>query len=113
MGEKEIRDKLNTYIEKVREHFQLKMVVLYGSFATGEATENSDIDIAVFIDKDTHSRNHLDDSAILNKLICGIDSRIEPVLYYSKELETVEQASLNIKMLNYCFSGDPYFLLRK
>jgi predicted nucleotidyltransferase len=66
------------------------MVVLYGSFATGEATENSDIDIAVFIDKDTHSHNHLDDSAILNKLICGIDSRIEPV----------EQASFVAEILN-------------
>lgn len=97
MGEKEIRDKLNTYIEKVRKHFQLKMVVLYGSFAKGEATENSDIDIAVFVDKDIDSRNHLDDSAILNKLV---DSRIEPLLYYSKELESVKQASFMAEILN-------------
>ena len=100
MGEKEVRDRVNEYIHQVLKYFDLKLVVLYGSFAKGDANENSDIDIAVFIDKDVDKRNHLEDSATLNRLIYDIDYRIEPVLYYSNELESLEGASFVAEILN-------------
>jgi len=45
-------------IKKIAEKYQLKLVVLYGSQATGKAKSNSDIDIAILgerrIDFDKH-----------------------------------------------------------
>ncbi len=100
MGEIEIRDSVNKYINLLNRFFDLKMVVLYGSFAKGNADENSDIDLAVFINKDEENRDHLKDSALLNKLICNTDCRIEPVLYYYNELESLEEASFISDILN-------------
>ncbi|HET54960.1 MAG TPA: nucleotidyltransferase domain-containing protein [Ignavibacteria bacterium] len=100
MGEIEIRDSINKYINLLHSYFDLKMVVLYGSFAKGNADENSDIDLAVFIKKNEENRDHLKDSALLNRLICNADCRIEPVLYYDKELESIEEASFIAEILN-------------
>ena len=55
-----------------------KMVVLYGSYIKGTATEDSDIDIAVICD--SIEEDYLEKSQQLFKLRRGIDSRIEPVL---------------------------------
>ena len=92
MGETEIRDKLEDYISLLKQKFNLRMVVLYGSFADGTADENSDIDLAVFVDSQK-DRDYLQDSALLNRLIIETDTRIEPILYYSEELNSIEQAS--------------------
>jgi predicted nucleotidyltransferase len=48
----DIRDALSRYADKLRERFgpRLRFVRLFGSFARGEATEDSDIDVAAVID---------------------------------------------------------------
>lgn len=53
-------------------------IVLFGSFARGNATDNSDIDIAVIVEK--INDDFLATSKMLNKLTRNIDNRIEPVL---------------------------------
>ena len=66
------------YSELVSEHMSVKQIVLYGSYARETADPDSDIDIAVIVEKlegdylDTHTR--------LFKLRRTIDFRIEPVL---------------------------------
>lgn len=66
------------YKEIVAEKLPLKAVYLYGSYSKGNYTENSDIDIAVVVDK--LSDNFFDDTPLLWKLRRKISTLIEPVL---------------------------------
>ena len=56
----------------------VSMVVLYGSYARGTAKKNSDIDIAVVVEK--FRGNYLEASAELFNLVRAVNKRIEPVL---------------------------------
>ena len=51
MDKKEIDGKLKKYISLVKKEYSPKKIVLYGSYARGNYTENSDIDIAVVVDE--------------------------------------------------------------
>ncbi|MBS3900380.1 MAG: nucleotidyltransferase domain-containing protein [Dethiobacter sp.] len=66
------------YSELVSKHLPVKQVVLYGSYANGAAGPDSDIDIAVIVEK--LEEDYLDTHARLFKLRRSIDFRIEPVL---------------------------------
>jgi predicted nucleotidyltransferase len=66
------------YAEKVRAAMPVKMVVLYGSHVSGKPHKDSDIDIAVIVDK--FQGDYLAASANLFNLVRGINVRIEPVL---------------------------------
>lgn len=57
---------------------QVKKIVLYGSYASGCAHDESDIDIAVIVDN--IEGDYLEQSSRLFKLVRDIDVRIEPVL---------------------------------
>lgn len=85
MGYDEIRDKVEAYAQRVAERYHPKMIVVYGSYARGTATENSDIDIAVFCD--TLPGDHYEHAAELFKLTRDIDLRIEPILIESDTAE--------------------------
>lgn len=71
------------YKEIVAEKLPLKAVYLYGSYSKGNYTENSDIDIAVIVDK--LSDNFFDDTPLLWKLRRKISTLIEPVLLTDDE----------------------------
>lgn len=71
------------YKEIVAEKLPLKAVYLYGSYSKGNYTENSDIDIAVVVDK--LSDNFFDDTPLLWKLRRKISTLIEPVLLTDDE----------------------------
>ncbi len=78
MGKNKIIGKLKKYITLVRKGFSPKKIILFGSYARGDFTENSDIDIAVIVDK--IEGDFLDLEFQLFKLRRNIDDRIEPVL---------------------------------
>ncbi|MDR2232631.1 MAG: nucleotidyltransferase domain-containing protein [Tannerella sp.] len=63
------------YAEIVRNTFDCQKIILFGSYAKGNARKDSDIDIAiVFSDFD----NRMDRQVELMKLTRQIDTRIEP-----------------------------------
>jgi predicted nucleotidyltransferase len=76
--DKIVTEKIDRYIERVKQYIPLKMAVLYGSFARGTEKEYSDIDIAVIADK--VDGNEIEVEYNLFKLRRDIDDRIEPVL---------------------------------
>lgn len=66
------------YKKLVAEKLPVKALYIYGSYSKGTYNENSDIDIAVVVDK--LSDNYFDDTPILWKLRRKISNLIEPVL---------------------------------
>jgi len=80
--DKKIVEIAKLYAQKVRNHMPVRMVVLYGSYVNGTASRDSDIDIAVVVDK--FRGDYLKASADLFALVRGINKRIEPVLLSKK-----------------------------
>ena len=83
MDKNEVIEKVKRYSSIVRDHFPVKMVILFGSYCTGKAREDSDIDVAVVMDK--IADDCLETEAQLYKLRRSIDFRIEPVLIEENE----------------------------
>ena len=71
------------YAQLVGEQLHPLKIVLFGSYANGNHTRNSDIDIAVIVNK--IDGDFLLISKQLNKFTRNIDSRIEPVLIQKDE----------------------------
>lgn len=71
------------YKEMVAEKLPLKAVYLYESYSKGNYTEDSDIDIAVVVEK--LSDNFFEDTPLLWKLRRKISTLIEPVLLTEDE----------------------------
>lgn len=79
MDKKEVIEKLTGYTELVKKYFAVKMVILFGSYSKNLAREDSDIDVAVVVDR--YPNDVLTAEVELFKLRRQIDSRIEPVLF--------------------------------
>ena len=67
---------LARYLNKVRELYPVEAVYLFGSYATGQPREESDIDLAIVSPGFSGSR--LKDGGKLSALTWSIDTRIEP-----------------------------------
>jgi predicted nucleotidyltransferase len=78
MGKSEVIEIVKQYALAVNEKMKPEKVILYGSYASGNWQEDSDIDVAVVLD--TVHADCLESMALLYKLRRGIDDRIEPVL---------------------------------
>jgi len=72
------------YAETLRNSFDFKKVILFGSYAKGNHREDSDIDIAVVF---SDYANRLDRQVELMKLTRLIDTRIEPHPFRENEFE--------------------------
>lgn len=78
MDKKQAMNIAKKYASAVRKTFSVCDIILYGSYARGTATENSDIDIAVIVDQ--LPNDYLSAASLLWKLTREIDDGIEPVL---------------------------------
>jgi predicted nucleotidyltransferase len=66
------------YADVVRQNFNVKKVILYGSYSRSSARKDSDIDVAVVLS--SIDEDFLMAEAKLFRLRREIDTRIEPVL---------------------------------
>jgi predicted nucleotidyltransferase len=78
MDKGQVVEKVKKYAEVVRKNFPVRKIVLFGSYAKGNAGEGSDIDVAVVL-------HRVDDDWIISvtklfKLRRDIEPMIEPVL---------------------------------
>lgn len=78
MDKRELVEKLKKYAELVTRSLNVKKIILYGSYARGNFSHQSDIDIAIIVD--SIEGDFLDNEAALYRLRRGVDDRIEPVL---------------------------------
>ncbi|HPA56835.1 MAG TPA: nucleotidyltransferase domain-containing protein [bacterium] len=79
MDKREVLEKLRKFSEIVVEKYNPLKIVLFGSYAKGTNKEESDIDVAVIVDKIDGS--FLEKEAGLYKIRRNIDENIEPVLF--------------------------------
>jgi predicted nucleotidyltransferase len=66
------------YADIVRQNFNVKKIILYGSYSRDAAQKDSDIDVAVVLNR--VEEDFLMSEARLFRLRREIDARIEPVL---------------------------------
>jgi len=67
------------FVEKVNKQFPVEQAFLFGSYALGTATEDSDIDVAIV--SRAFSGSRFEDNVAIATLTWGIDTRIEPVAF--------------------------------
>ncbi|MDF1553498.1 MAG: nucleotidyltransferase domain-containing protein [Deferrisomatales bacterium] len=79
----------------VQSGIRLDAVYLYGSFASGNSTGESDIDVA-FISDDFHAGS-MEQWKMIMRICRQIDLRIEPVLYRPEEFRDEEPPTWQIK----------------
>lgn len=73
--DKEVIDNIIKFVEEIKKYYNVKYVILFGSYAKGTENEGSDIDLAIVSDDFT---DIIDDGAKLFGLTWNIDTRIEP-----------------------------------
>ena len=78
MDKSEVIDKLLKYKVLVSKHFDIDMIVLFGSYAKGNQKADSDIDVAVIVN--SVESDYFTYAPLLWKLRREIDDRIEPIL---------------------------------
>ncbi len=78
MDKSDVLKSVSRFSDLLRTIFNPVMVILYGSYAKGTQTLQSDIDVAVIVD--SMEGDFLDQEARLYQLRRTIDDRIEPVL---------------------------------
>lgn len=79
MDKREVLEKLRRFSEIVVEKYNPLKIVLFGSYAKGTNKEESDVDVAVIVEKIDGS--FLEKEAGLYKIRRNIDENIEPVLF--------------------------------
>jgi predicted nucleotidyltransferase len=78
MDKSEAYAKVTEYAKRVRKAVAVKDIVMFGSYVNGVPREDSDIDVAVIVDK--IDGDFFDASLRLYRLRRDVDERIEPVL---------------------------------
>ena len=86
MSDVQIDQLITNLVETIRREYRPQQVILFGSYASGRATEHSDIDL--FIVKDTDARM-VDRFVQVKRLIYDPRLRVpvSPLVYTPRELE--------------------------
>lgn len=74
-----IIETVNRYLLRAKEKFNIERAFIFGSYATGTANKDSDIDIALI--SSAFSGNRFYDNVEAGELTWGIDTRIEPITF--------------------------------
>ncbi len=96
MDKTEVVNKAIEFSKKARQYIMFNRVVLFGSYVNGKPREDSDIDIAFFVNDLSDNIDYYNLLVKLNKLAGKIDSRIEPhILTNDSENGFSEMIQLN------------------
>ena len=88
-----IREKILRFHESASRQFPIRKVLLYGSYAKGRATPQSDIDVAVVVDEADHTRR-IEITAGLFHWAAQVDPAIEPKCVFWDEYKNPDTASI-------------------
>jgi uncharacterized protein len=80
-----IKAKVETFVERLRGSIRVSAAYLFGSYARGTATPDSDIDVLIL--SPDFSDDRFENLILLMKVRRGIDSRIEPHGFKEEEFD--------------------------
>lgn len=89
----EIDKIIEKFYLKIKDKYPVKKILLYGSYAKGRATDDSDIDLGVVIDISEHKRR-FDITADLFHYARQVNSLIEPKCIFWDEYLNYDKASI-------------------
>lgn len=92
-----IDSSIEKYIKALEQKVRVPKVILYGSWANGQADEYSDIDLAVF--SPDFGKNKLRELQLLSKLSWDVDESIEAIPYSVEKLNEPEPSSFVSEIL--------------
>ena len=81
-----LMESIQKYIEKISQYYKIEAIILFGSYAKGTESEDSDIDIAIV---SADFDDIYDCMAILMGMTWDIDARIEPHPIKKKDFDEV------------------------
>ena len=79
MDKKDVIEKLREYKKLLSKHYDLHKMILFGSYAENNPHADSDIDVAVIVNK--IKGDYFTYTPLLWKLRRQVDNRIEPLLF--------------------------------
>lgn len=82
---KSVEDIVMRFVELVKKQINVRSAYLYGSYAKGSYTDDSDIDVAVVGDE--FSGDKIEDTFMLMKIRRKVDNRIEPHPFRSEDFD--------------------------
>lgn len=99
MDKNEVINIVRRYKEVIQNYFDVKKVILYGSYAKNEANIDSDIDVAIVVDKINWDFSYY--APLIWKLRLDIDTRIEPIMLEEQNdvsgfLEEIKKTGIEI-----------------
>ncbi len=81
MDKTEVMRKAYEFSILAKSYLKFSSAVLFGSYVNGKPREDSDIDIAFFVDNIGENKDYFSLLIQLNKLTRKVDSRIEPHIF--------------------------------
>ncbi|MDP2939977.1 MAG: nucleotidyltransferase domain-containing protein [Candidatus Omnitrophota bacterium] len=86
VADKDVKNTILTIVEKIKKEYQPEKIILFGSYAWGNSSKDSDIDL--FIIKKTNER-HIDRWLKVRKIVYQENLRIpfEPLVYTPEEVQ--------------------------
>ena len=92
-GKTEIIRKVREFYESIRNLYPIKKVVLYGSYARGNPTKDSDIDVLVVVDL-PEKTNTIKINSRLFGCASEVDSQIEPFCVLWDKYQNCDKSSI-------------------
>ena len=77
-------DTINDIINRIKDRFRPKKIVLFGSYATGDATEDSDVDLLIVADTDLPVRERF---PAVSRLLADFPAAFDVILKTPEEYE--------------------------
>lgn len=88
-----IKKELSGFYNLIKETYPVKKIILYGSYAKGVATKDSDIDVGVIVDL-PDSVDKVEITSHLFHIARRIDTHIEPFCILWSEYKNHERGSI-------------------
>lgn len=77
-SEREVTEKINKFVELLKQQgVNISKIILFGSYAKGRASPDSDIDVVVVSNQ--FGQDAAEEMMLLRKIALKVDSHIEPV----------------------------------
>ncbi len=92
-GAIELNKTLARFYESIREVYPIRKMLLYGSYAKGTTHKDSDIDVAVIVDR-IAGKSRIDITENLFSLASTINNDIEPKCIFWDEFMNPDPASI-------------------